>query len=442
MEADTLLVEADQPQVGHQRGRSVYFSDVSSEVGHQKEECAAGGNPGKAGTGSLAASKDMSTMPDTGHEESPDIALAPPGLKLAITSSVSSSSSSDEPVSLQSPVVFPGDNKGKVLRSTDQKMVQLASGSSGDDFDTLFNPFKNNSSIRRGADEATKALSCTSAAELTIECRDLTRMEMFARNNVFVTLMSQGMEPGTWEEMYRTETVQDTRSPNFIRKFRLPASTVEDRETQYQLHVYNCQLNCDSTSPLSGMELIGTTQTTVAELLAVTQMTTENVVLSPRSGRRKGSAFLTLDMIDHEEQVEETTFDFGFTEDAPVRNRIFFVVSRSIQKGRFSPIYKSEVKVKEDLSKFEDVTLSSQELHGGDQGRLFRIEIYRFYLNGTTTLLGFVQTSLEKLKQCEPGAQLYWWPSMRGFTRVGFRIIRSKLDEKSGKNWFVLRLTK
>lgn len=357
--------------------------------------------------------------------------------------------SGDGPTSLKSPVSFPDDKKRSPFASSnggDNLRKDAKPSRKGQqkeiDPNVPFNPFQltTSNSVKFHSENVTKALGSTSAVELTVECRDLSRMEMFSKNNIFVALMAQGMKPGTWEEMYRTETVKDTRSPNFIQKFRLPASSEGDRETQYQIHVYNCRI--DSEQTLAEMELIGTTQATVAELLLQKQMTSEKSVVSPRSGKRKGSAVLTLDMIQHEDLSEETVFDFGFTPEAPVRNRIFFVISRAIQKGRFSPIYKSEVKVKEDLSKFEDVILTSQELHGGNQGRLFRIEIYRFYLNGTTTLLGFVQTSLEKLKTCDPGAQLYWWPAMSGFTRVGFKIVSSKVDKENGKNWFVMRLCK
>lgn len=131
--------------------------------------------------------------------------------------------------------------------------------------------------------------------------------------------------------------------------------------------------------------------------------------------------------------------DHGF--DFSQRNRIFFVVSRALKKGAFSPIYRSEVQTRDHLSKFDDVTLSSQVLHGGNAGRLFRLEVYRYYKNHSTSLLGFVQTSLEKLKTIEPGGQLYWWPAVRGFPSVRVKIISVKVDESQAKSWFVLRMT-
>lgn len=129
---------------------------------------------------------------------------------------------------------------------------------------------------------------------------------------------------------------------------------------------------------------------------------------------------------------------------ATQRNRIFFVVSRALKKGAFSPIYRSEVQTRDQLSKFDDVTLSSQVLHGGNASRLFRLEVYRYYKNYSSTLLGFVQTSLEKLKTMNHGGQLYWWPAVRGFPSVNVKVINVKLDEggqTQGTNWFCLRMT-
>jgi hypothetical protein len=357
----------------------------------------------------------------------------------------------DSAESLRSPVHWPGED-GHVLAEGARPFQILPTGALPDAAETaalleaeeeeVFNPFQLSTakSIKLRSENVCSALNSTCAAELTLECRQMSRLEFFARNNMFVVVRAAGREAGTWDELDRTEVVADTRSPQFIRKIRLPASTAHDRDAPYQLHVYNAPADGNVTD-LADMELVGTAQTSVAELLAAKQMSAEQSVLSPRSGRSKGCVVLTLEMIWHEQRGERTVFDFGFTEDAPVRNRIFFVVSRAIQKGRFSPIYRSEIQTKELLSKFEDVGLDSQELHGGDPTRLFRIEVYRYYKSGETALLGFVQTSLEKLKTCRPGAQLYWWPAISGFSSVRFKLISVKIDESGGMNWFVMRLT-
>jgi hypothetical protein len=348
----------------------------------------------------------------------------------------------------RSPVHFPGEpSDGPVEVSTaclpevprpSSNCVELEKQLAEEN---VFNPFQllSEKSQRFRMEAVSSALKATSAVELGIELRDIARRELFARNNMFVSVRVPGMEHGTWDELDRTESVIDARSPHYVRKIRLPASTELDRELEYLLYVYNGPVG-QETSDAADLELIGATSFSVAALVGAKQMSMEKPVLSTRTGKRKGCIVLSLDMIQHEQKVEETVFDFGFTEDAPVRNRIFYVVSRAIQKGRFSPVYRSEIQTKEQLSKFDDVTLSSQELHGGDACRLFRIEVYRYYKNGKTTLLGFVQTSLTKLKTCPPGSQLYWWPALRGFARVTFKIVSVKVDEEAGRNWFVMRM--
>lgn len=349
-------------------------------------------------------------------------------------------------VSPCSPVHFPGDTHEEddtpltfvpVLPRSDS-CEEVAETTKKLSADGVFNPFElvTQKSRKFKTDALSDALT-TSAVELGIELREVSRVEFFQRNNMFVSVRVPGIQAGTWEELDCTECVTDSRSPHFVRKIRLPASSSYDRDMEYQLHVYNTPV---SGPPDAEVELIGECSFTIAALLEAKQMSSEKAVVSPRSKRSKGRIILSLDMIQHEDKAEETVFDFGFTEDAPVRNRIFYVISRAIQKGRFTPVYRSEIQTKEKLSKFEDVTLSSQELHGGDSSRLFRIEVYRYYKNGKTTLLGFVQTSLDKIKTCEAGAQLYWWPAISGFARISFKIVSVKVDAEEGRNWFVLRM--
>lgn len=366
------------------------------------------------------------------------------------TPSEAADDSDKDEVSTFSPrslVHFPGDVDGPIVA---RPMHQLPRSGSDDSVaaktkqladEKVFNPFQLLTSKSRVCryEAICDALHTTSAVELGIELREISRMELFAKNNMFVSVLVPGMEAGSWEELDRTETVRESRSPHYVRKIRLPASSAPDRDMEYQLHVYNAPLGSNGEGKVE-LEFIGATQFTIAGLLEAKQMSIEKSALSPRSGRRKGCIVLSLDMIQHEQKGEETVFDFGFTEDAPVRNRVFYVVSRAIQKGRFSPVYRSEIQTKDMLSKFDDVTLSSQELHGGDASRLFRIEVYRYYKSGKTTLLGFVQTSLEKLKTCTPGSQLYWWPAISGFARLSFKIVSVKVDEIEGRNWFVLRM--
>jgi hypothetical protein len=306
-----------------------------------------------------------------------------------------------------------------------------------DDF--VFNPFQLISRKSMQIRDSTLIESLSfNAVELSVECKNLCRMDLFARNESFAVVMMAGMEHGQWDELDRTETVLESRSPRFVKKIRIPAGTQVDRDAQYRVVLYN---NNPNIKELRDMEFLGSAEFTIAGLLKEAQHSTEKEILSPRSGRSKGTIVVSLDMVMHMSTVEQVTFDFGFTETAPVRNRICFVVSRALRKGRFSPVYRSEVQTKESLSKFDDVTLRSQDLHGGDERRLFRIEVYRFYLSGKTSLLGFVQTSLEKIKSMPPGTELYWWPALSGFPHVRVKVVSAKLDVGDKSCWFCVRMT-
>ncbi len=79
-------------------------------------------------------------------------------------------------------------------------------------------------------------------------------------------------------------------------------------------------------------------------------------------------------------------------------------------------IYMSETKYHDNIEQFEIVKVDEQIFHGGDRHRMIRLQLRRWYKNGKTLLLGFVQTKFEKLLSFKPKDQLYWWPAENGLS--------------------------
>lgn len=191
----------------------------------------------------------------------------------------------------------------------------------------VFNPFSLPASMSQKTRNAhiSEALGSTSAVELSLACREVVRRELFVRNNILVVILGAGIVPNSWEELYRTEAVKDTRSPEFVRKIPLPASTELDRDAEYNIRVYN--FVDGQSGDIGDMEYIGETTTSIRALMNAPHMTMEKSLTSPRNRRVRGYISICLDIILHEEKKEATTFDFGFTECAPM---VRFHVHRTV----------------------------------------------------------------------------------------------------------------
>jgi hypothetical protein len=101
-------------------------------------------------------------------------------------------------------------------------------------------------------------------------------------------------------------------------------------------------------------------------------------------------------------------------------------------------VYRSETQDPRLFGKFEDARLVSQDLNGGDVRRLVRLELYQSRNRGDDVLLGYMQTTLDKLSTLHAGSQLYWWPVVQGTPLSRVKVISTKVQQT--ESWFVLRL--
>lgn len=309
--------------------------------------------------------------------------------------------------------------------------------SSSVEAEQIFNPFqlRSRKSMRVHSQQIIDSLKFN-AVELVIECLDLVRSEMFSSPKCFVALFGQGVTPGEWELLDKSEDVTIDAHMRFLKKFRLRAATELDRQERLLIAFFDRASPQNSLNPMKGL---CHTEFTVAELLESKQMIMEKELKTPRKrSTPRPSVILALEMVYHIEHDQKTTFELGFLESAPLRNRMFFVISRALRRGKWSPVYRSEVRLRDDVEKFDPITLGEQEFHGGDMSKLFRIEVHRAYKNGHSKLLGFIQTSCEKLSSMEINGQLYWWPATEGITSA--KVIIQYVEKGDNEVWYSLRL--
>lgn len=283
--------------------------------------------------------------------------------------------------------------------------------------------------------DVTRALQ-TQAVELCVEARIPHRTRNKTRA-LFIVLFLRGAVPNSWAELDRTEAViAPDATYRWVHKMRLPAATTLDRSEHVALAVFSKD---GPESPDDGLNAsLSACELRVAQLVQAPAMALDIELSSPRTGRVRGSLALAADLVPHREHDELLTLDVGFDADAPARNRIIYVVSRSVPKGRWTPVYRSEVRTRGELDRFRPAVLTNRELNGDNDKRLIRIEFYRYYKNKSTALLGFCQTSLLSMRTCVLGAPIYWWPAQDGIPHARVLLTERQATEEASK--FVLRV--
>lgn len=302
-----------------------------------------------------------------------------------------------------------------------------------------YNPYERETRLAKKASEMVHSLQTTSAMELCVEFYGMTRIELFGEARCFAAVFTEGAVKGSWEELDRSEDMRCVTHMRCFKKFRTRAGTKMDREEHAMIALFpsrKVMANEETLNPNDGWAY---TEFTVSEVLSSEEMILERRLKQGRRGiQAKVTVSLALDVIYHIENEKKVTIDFGFLKNAPRRNRMYFEISKALRRGKWAPLYKSEVRSSTEVEKYDRVTFEPQDFHGGDESKLFRLEVYRWYKNGRFKLLGFVQTNFEKLSSLKAHDQLYWWPAPNGISSA--KIILQEVESSSDACTFTLRL--
>lgn len=294
---------------------------------------------------------------------------------------------------------------------------------------------KKRTKLRSTSDQLIETLK-TSAVEIYLEFFSMTRVELFGRTECCAIIFHEGTEPGWWQVLEKGEMMPSGLHMRCFKKFRLRAATEIDRSETYLVSLFATE-SAQTQQELNFTEAWAYTEFTVAEVIDCKQMILDKRLKYGKSGvLAKGSVSVTLDIIYHMDCDKSISIDFGFLQGSPRRNRMYFELSKALRCEKWTPMYKSEVRAHYEASNFDLATLNVQAFHGGDVNKMVRLELFRWYKNGKTKSLGFVQTNFEKLIALKPNDQLYWWPSEDGISTAKTTILNVKSTDKS----FVLSL--
>uniref|UniRef100_A0A8C7SEK1 C2 domain-containing protein n=1 Tax=Oncorhynchus mykiss TaxID=8022 RepID=A0A8C7SEK1_ONCMY len=211
-------------------------------------------------------------------------------------------------------------------------------------------------------DPFTAAIPAT-RVELTVSCRNLLDRDTFSKSDPICVLYTQGIANREWREFSRTEMINNTLNPDFVRKFTLDYFFEERQNLRFDLCV---------EKPLIGIpgKKCGTIKVRAEEL----SNCRESVMLQFCGNK--------LDKKDF----------FG-------KSDPFLVFYRSNEDGSFTICHKTEV-VKNTLDPvWQAFKIPVKALCNGDYDRSIKVEVYDWDRDGGHDFIGEFNTSYREMSR-------------------------------------------
>ncbi|XP_070300699.1 copine-9-like isoform X2 [Salvelinus sp. IW2-2015] len=225
--------------------------------------------------------------------------------------------------------------------------------------------------------------------EVTVSCRDLLHVDTFSKSDPVVVLYVQGIGTKEWREFGRTEVIDNTLNPNFVRKFFLDFFFEEKQNLRFDVY------NVDSrSSNISKFDFLGQTFCTLGEIIGSTGGRLENS-LSGIPGKKLGAIIFTAEELSNCRDIATMQLCANKLDkkDFFGKSDPFLVFYRSNEDGTFTICHKTEV-VKNTLNPvWQPFTIPVRALCNGDYDRTVKVDVYDWDRDGSHDFIGEFTTS-------------------------------------------------
>ncbi|XP_056157305.1 copine-9-like [Lampris incognitus] len=215
--------------------------------------------------------------------------------------------------------------------------------------------------------------------EVTVSCRNLLDMDTFSKSDPVVVLYVQGLGTKEWREFGRTEVIDNTLNPDFVRKFVLDFFFEEKQNLRFD--VYNVDTRSSNLS--KHKDFLGQMFCTLGEILGSAGSRLERT-LSGIPGKKCGSIIFTAEELSNCRDIATMQFCANKLDkkDFFGKSDPFLVFYRSNEDGTFTICHKTEV-IKNNLNPvWQPFTIPVRALCNGDYDRTVKVDVYDWDRDG------------------------------------------------------------
>ncbi|XP_034393069.1 copine-9-like isoform X3 [Cyclopterus lumpus] len=239
--------------------------------------------------------------------------------------------------------------------------------------------------------------------EVTVSCRSLLDVDTFSKSDPVVVLYLQAVGTKEWREFGRTEVIDNTRNPDFVRKFVLDFFFEEKQNLRFDVY------NVDSRScNISKHDFLGQTFCTLGEIIGSTAGRLERT-LSGIPGKKCGVIIFAAEELSNCRDIATMQLCANKLDkkDFFGKSDPFLVFYRSNEDGTFTICHKTEV-VKNTLNPvWQPFTIPVRALCNGDYDRTVKVDVFDWDRDGSHDFIGEFTTSYRELSRGQNQFNVY-----------------------------------
>ncbi|XP_073862002.1 copine-8 isoform X7 [Macaca fascicularis] len=239
--------------------------------------------------------------------------------------------------------------------------------------------------------------------EVSVSCRNLLDRDTFSKSDPICVLYVQGVGNKEWREFGRTEVIDNTLNPDFVRKFILDYFFEERENLRFDLY------DVDSKSPnLSKHDFLGQVFCTLGEIVGSQGSRLEKPIVGI-PGKKCGTIILTAEELNccRDAVLMQFCANKLDKKDFFGKSDPFLVFYRSNEDGSFTICHKTEV-VKNTLNPvWQAFKISVRALCNGDYDRTIKVEVYDWDRDGSHDFIGEFTTSYRELSRGQSQFNVY-----------------------------------
>ncbi|KAL7865055.1 hypothetical protein AOLI_G00164750 [Acnodon oligacanthus] len=239
--------------------------------------------------------------------------------------------------------------------------------------------------------------------EVTVSCRNLLDVDTFSKSDPVAVLYVQGIGTKEWREFGRTEVIENTLNPDFVRKFVLDYFFEEKQNLRFDVY------NVDSrSSNISKHSFLGQTFCTLGEIIGSAGARLERV-LSGIPGKKCGNIIFTAEELSNCRDIATMQLCANKLDkkDFFGKSDPFLVFYRSNEDGTFTICHKTEV-IKNTLNPvWQPFTIPVRALCNGDYDRTVKVDVYDWDRDGSHDFIGEFTTSYRELSRGQSQFNVY-----------------------------------
>ncbi|KAG7496589.1 copine-8 isoform X1 [Solea senegalensis] len=239
--------------------------------------------------------------------------------------------------------------------------------------------------------------------EITVSCRNLLDRDTFSKSDPICVLYTQGMGNKEWREFGRTEVIDNTLNPDFVRKFILDYFFEERQNLRFDLY------DVDSKSAnLSKHDFLGQAHCTLGEVVGSLGSRLEKA-LGGIPGKKCGTIIVKAEELNNcrESVMMQFCGNKLDKKDFFGKSDPFLVFYRSNEDGTFTICHKTEV-VKNTLNPvWQAFKIPVRALCNGDYDRTIKVEVYDWDRDGSHDFIGEFSTSYRELSRGQSQFNVY-----------------------------------